>query len=201
MPVYSCPNPSTPPRPRGFRLIDNVIPPALEQDLVNWIDRQPWNDKLKRRTQHYGYEYKYSSRNTSPATPMGGPILQVAQWLHQLGIMTPDQCIVNEYTHKQGIGSHADAPVFGPTVVSISLLMPTNMRFTPVPHLGQGTPFTITLMPRSLLVLADEARYYWEHEIAGTRKTVSLPDGQSFNKDTSYRRVSITYRTRVQSTQ
>ena len=43
----------------------------------------------------------------------------------------------------QGIGAHTDAKIFGPVIVSVSLLQPTNMIFT---HRTEPSK-NVTLMP------------------------------------------------------
>ena len=53
---------------------------------------------------------------------------------------------------------------------------------------------TLTLAPRSMLVLSGEARTRWKHEIKGT-STVTLHDGSIYHKPDTYRRISLTYRT------
>jgi alkylated DNA repair dioxygenase AlkB len=52
--------------------------------------------------------------------------------LHQQGVIEkePEQIIVNEYYKGQVIGAHTDHPIFGETIVIISLVAPTIMHFT-----------------------------------------------------------------------
>ncbi len=178
----------------GLIYQENVLTPALEQEIVTWLDQQPWSSKLSRRTQQYGYEYNYSSKKVEPtlAPPLAGPIKVVADYLSAIGIMTPTQCIVNDYTQTQGINPHIDSPQFGPTIVSISLLQPCNMEF----RKGEQS-FIQTLMPRSLLGLTGESRSQWTHSIP-SRKTVTLSDGSLWKKPEDYRRVSLTFRTLAQ---
>jgi alkylated DNA repair dioxygenase AlkB len=74
-----------------------------------------------------------------------------------------DQMLVNEYLPGQGIAPHRDYAAFGRTVVSLSLLSPCVMDFR---HRETGRRERLLLLPRSLSVLSDEARYDWEHGIA-----------------------------------
>jgi len=178
-------------QPSGLFYQDNVITHELEQDVISWLDQQPWSTKLKRRTQHYGYEYDYTKKNVShtSGTPITGPLKTIADWLSVNGVMTPTQCIVNEYTRDQSISAHTDSTEFGPIVVSISLLQPCNMIFT-----KDREEFKMTLMPRSIVILTGDARYNWKHQIP-SRKTVTIPDGSTYRKPDNYRRISLTYRT------
>ena len=70
---------------------------------------------------------------------------------------------MNEYRPGQGISPHRDYAPFGRTVVPLSLLSPCVMDLR---HPKTGRRERLLLEPRSLLVLADEARYRWEHGIA-----------------------------------
>ena len=66
--------------PPGLTYEEDCITPESEAKIVKYIDEQPWNTTLSRRTQHYGYEYDY--KNTSvlkPASPVAGPLLSVAK--------------------------------------------------------------------------------------------------------------------------
>ncbi len=175
----------------GLYLYPDAITPEIEQKIVTWLDTEgKWSNALSRRTQHYGYEYGYTARDAKPTTPITGPLLEVANWLAGCEIMNPTQCIVNEYTVDQGISAHTDAKIFGPVIASLSLLQPTNMIFT---HQSQSDK-SITLMPRSVLVMTGQARSEWRHEIP-KRKTVTMKDRSILKKGEDYRRISLTYRT------
>ncbi len=179
--------------PSGLTLVPDFIDPESERNVIAWIDQQPWNTSLKRRTQHYGYEYNYSGRGRAPlvsTTPISGPLLAIAEHLKDVfsGVM-PSQCIVNEYTRDQGISAHTDSPVFGPVIMSISLLSPTVMTFT-----RGESKILVDLPPRSALIMSGEARSEWRHEIPA-RVTLTHADGSTESKPANYRRISLTYRT------
>ena len=178
------------PSPKGLKYYPNVLTEESEKILVEWIDHQKWNESLSRRTQHYGYEYNYRSRTAAkPTRAIEGPLYDLATSLQESEIMTPTQCIINEYTQNQNISAHIDALIFGPVVVSVSLLAPTLMLFT------NGTEkFEIVLEPRSMVILTEDARYKWKHEIV-KRQNFKLPDGTIYTKPSNYRRISLTYRT------
>ncbi len=46
----------------GLKFAEEFITPAEEVLLLENINKQPWNASLKRRTQHYGFEYDYQSK-------------------------------------------------------------------------------------------------------------------------------------------
>jgi alkylated DNA repair dioxygenase AlkB len=72
------------------------------------------------------------------------------------------QINVHHYTLSQGMTPHTDDPVFGPTVVIVSLGQPRMMRFN---TLFDNQQHDIILEPRSALVLKSDAREHWLHSI------------------------------------
>lgn len=175
----------------GLFLYPNVITAEVEEKIVRWLDTEgKWSNALARRTQHYGYEYGYSSKGVTPTIPITGPLLEVAGWLKSQGTIDPTQCIVNEYTRNQGIGAHTDSKVFGPVIVSLSLCGATNMIF----KRGTVEQKEICIPPRTLLVMNGPARSEWTHEIP-KRTMIYHDDGTSMKKSDGYRRISLTYRT------
>jgi alkylated DNA repair dioxygenase AlkB len=97
----------------------------------------------------------------------------------------PDQTIVNEYQPGQGISPHVDFESFADTIVSLSLGSACIMELTTV---GTGaTP--LLLEPRSVLILAGEARRVWQHSIPARKRDVWM--GATFLRT---RRVSLTFR-------
>ena len=73
----------------------------------------------------------------------------------------PNQLIINEYKKGQCISKHIDAPVFGPEIFSISL--GTSAKFI----LRKGIEVvSVQLGEGDVLVLRDDARYLWTHELA-----------------------------------
>jgi hypothetical protein len=47
----------------GLTYIPNYIPIEYASELIQLIDANTWNLDLKRRTQHYGYQYDYTVRS------------------------------------------------------------------------------------------------------------------------------------------
>lgn len=174
----------------GLYIYSDIIGVEREEQTLAYIDAQPWSTELSRRTQHYGYQYNYTSRNLKEqeAPPLSGPLLELAQWLSENNLMTPQQLIVNEYTRNQGIAAHIDKDVFGDTVIGFSLGADCIMVFT------RGHERVEVFLPRrSLMVMTGDARYQWKHEIP-KRVTYIHPQGQKVTKPQDYRRISLTYR-------
>jgi alkylated DNA repair dioxygenase AlkB len=168
----------------GLRYLSDYVTEADEEGLVEAIDRLPWNTKWRRRRQPYGAGY--GTGDAAPPIPDWGR--RLADRLLTDGI-TPvpfDHVLVNEYLPGQGIATHRDYAPFGRVVASLSLLSPCVMDFR---HTATGRRAQLLLERRSLLVMADEARYEWEHAIAPRKRDVwhGLPVDRR-------RRLSVTFR-------
>nr|WP_091336518.1 alpha-ketoglutarate-dependent dioxygenase AlkB [Micromonospora rhizosphaerae] len=74
------------------------------------------------------------------------------------------QALVTRYPPDSVIGWHRDAPIFGPTVVGLSLGSACLLRF----QRGTGENrrvYELELAPRSGYVLTEAARSSWQHSI------------------------------------
>lgn len=172
----------------GLTYQSEFITKETEAELIKFIDSQEWNTKLKRRTQHYGYEYKYDRSGLKPLNPVPEIFLKALgdqQTLFPEG--PPNQVIVNEYLLGQGINAHIDDPIrFGKTIASLSLLSGIEMEFQQY----SVDKHHVYLEPRSMVWLTQDARYKWTHQIR-SRKFDTVPgEGRTLRS----RRVSITYR-------
>ncbi|KAK9799727.1 hypothetical protein WJX73_005012 [Symbiochloris irregularis] len=110
-----------------------------------------------------------------------GALLQVPLpgWLQQLavqlskdvensGIGRINHVLVNSYEQEEGIFAHEDGPVYFPVACIISLGGPAIMRFFRKLPAGGHDPHSeasVILMPRSLLVFADDAYRHYLHGI------------------------------------
>ena len=187
--------------PRPAHEIGAIYEPEfLDQDeskfLLNLVDGKPWSGELKRRVQHYGWKYDYSSRFITEdmrAEPLPYFIHTIAEMLTDRGWFRrlPDQVIVNEYMPNQGIAPHVDRDCFGPTVATLSLGDCWPMQFArPGPEGPRADRKELNLEIGSVLVLQGDARQRWTHGIAKRRY-----NGHGHGKRERRRRVSITFRT------
>lgn len=164
--------------------------------LLGSIDGRPWMNDLKRRVQHYGWRYDYSSRfvtENMKAESLPYGIKDVAERLRSRGWFseTPDQVIVNEYEPGQGIAPHVDRDCFGPAVATLSLGDCWPMQFIPAGrNADRAERREVLLDVGSILVLTGAARNKWMHGIARRRA-----DGRGSDKRERQRRVSVTFRT------
>ncbi len=176
--------------PSGLRLIPDFVSAERERELLARIDASAWRQDLARRVQHYGWVYDYQRRAVDESMRLG-PLpdwaTELAARLHAEGYMpaVPDQLIVNEYEPGQGISKHVDCvPCFGPVITSLSLGSATTM----VLQQG-GEKHELRLPIRSLLVLAEDARYRWTHMIPA--RQTDVVEGV---RRPRLRRVSLTFR-------
>jgi alkylated DNA repair dioxygenase AlkB len=175
-----------PPIP-GLSYLPGYIDAVAELELVVAIDSQPWDTSWERRRQLYGWSY---GRDEGPPTPIPSWGVALIERMRRNGIGEQpfDQMLVKEYLPGQGIALHRDYEPFDRTVVALSLLSPVVMDFR---RASDGRRESLLLQRCSLLILADEARYQWQHGIA-RRKTDRWRD----LKFPRARRLSITFRRR-----
>lgn len=180
----------------GLHYDPSFIGAERQRIVMDCIDSSPWMTDLRRRVQHYGWRYDYSTRFVSEdmrAAPLPTPMRDLAGALYKRGWFSrpPDQVIVNEYEPGQGIAPHVDRNCFGPTVATLSLEDSWPMEFTRVRRYAESEErVELVLDIGSVLILTGEARSTWMHGIA-KRKT----DGRGSNKRARRRRVSVTFRT------
>jgi alkylated DNA repair dioxygenase AlkB len=179
------PNPAL---PSGLFYAPNFLTVNDQRQLVEAIDANDWSLELKRRVQHYGYRYDYKARRIDPSMHLGPlppfavPIASELQTVTSFA-QPPDQLIVNEYRPGQGISAHVDCETcFNNRVAIISLGWPYQMEFQ---HTHTRIITKLLLGVGSLLVLADDARYQWTHQIRARLQDHGVP---------RQRRLSLTFR-------
>lgn len=157
--------------PAGFRYQENVITPAEEATLVaafQKLDLKPFEFQghlANRRVISFGLRYDYS-RKVEAAS-------EFPSFMRELRVKAAEfagrnanefrQAGVNEYGPGAGIGWHKDKAQFG-VIVGVSLLAAATMRFRRAQGRGWAR-VSQTLSPRSVYLLAGEARTEWEHSI------------------------------------
>ena len=133
------------------------------------------NPQILRKTLQFGPLFLFQTRSFAPASEyieippeFTSLIVKLKQYSKEI-----NHIVVNEYLPGQGIKSHIDSPdLFGAVIVSLSLLSDCVMTFTRKESGGQVQKF---LKRRSLVVLDEEARFEWGHEIS--KDLVELIDG------------------------
>jgi alkylated DNA repair dioxygenase AlkB len=143
----------------GLTLQKDFITKEQEINLLKFINQQPWNITLERRTQHYAYNYSYCHKgHVSKTKPIPEEFKVIFSSVFPVDELT--QILVNEYTPGQGIGKHIDDLMFDDTVMSLSLGSDIAMKLA-----KDKEEYNIYLPRRSLLTLSGDARYKWTHAI------------------------------------
>ncbi|RHY95484.1 hypothetical protein DYB37_003451, partial [Aphanomyces astaci] len=154
----------------GLSIIEGFVSPAEEAALIRAVDAQPFEESIQRRVQHYGFAFRYDTRDVdiqSPLGPMPGFCTSVVATLAAVrpDIAPPNQITVNEYVAGQGIAPHVDTPgVFTEYIASLSLGCDIVMDFRLVsnPQIVKH----VHLKRGSMCLMVGEARYLWKHGIA-----------------------------------
>ncbi|ORY43020.1 hypothetical protein BCR33DRAFT_717747 [Rhizoclosmatium globosum] len=191
--------------PQGLWYVPDVLSLAQESRILQTINETPFDESsIRRRLQFHG-EVTMAHQSH--------PHIHI----HTLHARHPSsQLLVNEYLGNTGLSCHLEDPLaFGHYIYTISLINPVWMDLKPIlndsdtsntntipKQRSENTvdgvnpllPMRILLEPRSVLILAGNARYRWMHGITKT-KSVQLPGGmESVPRDEGYRRISLTLR-------
>lgn len=167
----------------GLYVIPGFIGEDDERDLLACVNRREWDNRLSRRTQHYGYVYKYRGSKTyyEDAPEILGIIRDycevVEDYCRGRDLNTPrgyfNQIIVNEYTPGQGIAAHVDDKTqFGDVIFGISMGSDCVMQFR-----KNNITKEIILPRRSLLILSGVARNEYTHAIPARKNDSGTPRG------------------------
>lgn len=176
------------PRIRGLQYIPDYLDVAAHDRLLTDVDSQPWLTSVGHRVQIYGYNYNRQNQSAFRIGDLPPWVTGLAARLCDDGLLAkvPNQMVANDYQPGTGIFAHTDQDAFGESVASVSLGSGCVMRFS---HDASGRTEDVLLEPRSVIVLTDDARWAWRHEIpariADTWLDVQRPRS---------RRVSLTFR-------
>ncbi|CAI9105973.1 OLC1v1005019C1 [Oldenlandia corymbosa var. corymbosa] len=178
--IQSCKIGSVPPT---VFYVSDFISAEEEQQLLNNVYKAPvakWKVLKNRRLQNWGGVVHEKGLLAQDLPPWLTRITR--RIFDESGGMFPspiNHVLINEYLADQGIMPHQDGPAYSPVVAILSLGSPVVMDFTP--HLSlqvaeAGTvqnrdtenehqPFSVLLMPRSLLIFKDEVYSDYLHGI------------------------------------
>ena len=169
--------------PSGLLYCPDFISAADERELLSRFDALPFKEArfqqytARRRVVRFG-EGDYLE--AAPDQPTDHPRIEfpdflvgvratVAEWLR----MNPADfvhALTTEYAPGTPIGWHRDAPHFE-IVAGISLASACRMRFRPLDASRHKEVFALELQPRSLYVMKDEIRWWWQHSIPPVKQT------------------------------
>lgn len=174
-----------------------------ENALIEAIDgdKSPWHLLTRRRLRFYGgipvlptsaVESGAKSSEWNPDFPEWLCLVMKALQDVKEVEFSLNHVLLNEYERGQGIGPHADGPLYRPLACVISLGGPAIMTFK---HIQNGKdPVQVLLAQGSLLLFSGEAYFEWTHEIGDTLKEY-LSDGTEVLR--SVQRLSLTLRSAI----
>jgi DNA oxidative demethylase len=168
--------------PPGLQYRREFITEAEERHLLDEFSRLAFAQVemrgvvARRRTVHYGVNYRYDTRSGGPGVAIPAFLLplraRTAEWLGTDEDALAE-ALLTEYQAGAPIGWHRDAPMFG-DVAGISLGSTSRMKFRPyVSPKDAGAPgapprrttHELELEPRSAYLMTGAARREYEHSI------------------------------------
>lgn len=172
----------------GVTYVPDYLGPEEHDQFLEIVDRSAWQRSLDHDVQVYGYSYDHRQRAACRIGDIPAWAVSLAMRLQHDGHIrqVPNQLVVNSYRPGEGFWDHVDQPVFGDTIVSISLGSTCIMRFT---REQPDALEELLLEPRSLLVLTGPGRSEWKHGIP-----IRLSDVWRGREYERTRRVSLTFR-------
>jgi alkylated DNA repair dioxygenase AlkB len=167
--------------PPGLKLFDEVITQAEEVALIGLIvasglsyyANDPDNP---RSSKSYGWKYDYLKDSFVACDPLPEGLRAIAKKAAVFsGLEVEDfaECLLNRYEPGAIIQPHLDKLVWE-HVIGVSLGAHATMIFRNE-ECGEERP--VELSPRSMYVLADDARYVWQHSLPpmqGTRYSITF---------------------------
>jgi len=160
------------PLPEGFIYRPDFITVDEERGLLETIAGLEFHQVqmrgviARRRVIQYGWKYKFDRARLTPGPGIPDFLVPLRDRAATLAAVAPDalsEALLTEYPPGAPIGWHRDAAGFG-IVIGISLRAACRFRFRR--RSGREVErITLTLVPRSVYVLAGPARTEWEHSI------------------------------------
>jgi len=157
----------------GLTYRDEIIDPAEEQALLERLmplDLAPFRFHGwlgNRKTRSFGWRYDFDDASFSPAEPLPEWLEPLREKAATFAGVRPEEFVhvlLARYDPGAGIGWHRDRDVFE-KVVGISLHTPARLRFRQRTATGFRR-VNLDVAPRSAYLIADEARWNWEHSIS-----------------------------------
>lgn len=171
----------------GLSYRSDFISSDEEKYYIDFVESCEWSNDLYRKTQQYGFKYNYLTRSLIDAPAIPDVLLNLVNKVEQELKLNNyfNQIIVNHYNPGQGISKHTDhTRWFDNTICVVSLGGNTTMVF----YNGRFKKKQ-RIERKSLMVMSDDIRYNWQHEIKAQRTDLIN------NKRIARRpRISITFR-------
>lgn len=162
--------------PPGFEYLPSFISQEEEEALIKAVDAitlHPFRFQgfeARRKVASFGYDYSFDQARLNPGQPIPPAFDFLLEKLGRHTRLSPGnfaELLVTEYPPGSVINWHRDAPPFD-LIAGISLGAACSFRLRPhdKKKQGRGSIISLTVAPRSLYILKDEARSEWQHSIA-----------------------------------
>jgi alkylated DNA repair dioxygenase AlkB len=160
--------------PVGLTYLPDFITAAEEAELLGHLAELDFRPIVmrgvtaNRTAAHFGYRYGYDSWTLEPAPELPAFLSSLRERCASLAGVLPEdfaEVLVARYPPGAGIGWHRDAPLFGPTVVGVSLGAAGTVRFRRTLR-GRRETCRLILEARSGYVLAGAVRSSWQHALS-----------------------------------
>lgn len=182
---------------KGLYYHSNILSKKFQSELLEFLlNNKSWfpvsSYPNSRLVLHYGYKYNYSKKSVNEKAPDMPPIIE--QLREKIGECVINgkkidhtqfnQCIVNRYLPKQGIGKHTDHYKYGPIICCFTIGSTGSMNFT----LNDEDEQVFT-EKGSLYIMSGDARKKWKHEMVG--QSTDYYNGKLYKRGIRY---SLTFR-------
>lgn len=169
--------------PPGLRLAREIMTPEQEAELIALIEGTALSyyavdPDNPRSSISFGWKYDFRNDSFIPCAPMPEGLRGICETAARFAGVEPDafaECLINRYEPGAIIQPHCDKPVWE-LVIGISLGSAAVMTFSKPAELG-GESIDIPMPPRSLYLMAGEARHVYRHSlppVPATRWSITL---------------------------
>ena len=124
----------------------------------------------RRRIASYGARYDFLAQRLEHAPTLPAalePLRDAVARAMGVGADGLAQALVTEYAPGTPLGWHRDTQEFE-RIAGVSLAAACTMRWRRWPHTKGAPVLDLTVAPRSLYVMQEEARWGWQHAVAPT---------------------------------
>jgi alkylated DNA repair dioxygenase AlkB len=175
------------PMPSGLKLAHNVMTSAEEQALIALMEasglvHNAYDPDNLRSSKSFGWKYDFQKDTFIPCAPLPEGFRAVAGKAAAFAGLRPEdfaECLLNRYEPGAVIQPHLDKPVWE-HVIGVSLGAPATMVFV---HQDTGEERPVALPPRSIYLLAGDARHVWQHSLPPMQDTRYSVTFRSFSAE------------------
>ena len=166
-----------PATPSGLKLAYEVLTEEEEAELIELIEasqliRKAYDPGNARSSASFGWTYDFARDTFAPCAPIPEGFQAIRETAAAFAGVAPAdlaECLLNRYDPGAVIQPHQDKPVWD-RVIGISLGSSAPMEFRRDGD-GEAGPVVIELPPRSIYLLAGDARHVFTHALPPMERT------------------------------